>query len=291
MKREDDAQLIHEILSGDEAAFSRLIQKYQKSVHALAWRKIGDFHDAEEITQDIFLQVYKKLSTLKDPNQFAGWLYVIANRHCIAWMRKRKPTVQSLEETSVKEREKSDYERYVSEQREAEAIERRREIVEELLEKLPESERTVVTLYYLGEMTLKEIGNFLGVSVNTIASRLQRARKRLRADQELLIQETLGGVQLSENLIKNIMRQVTDIDPMPPTATKPLLPWLAIGAFTLLMILLLGTSNRYLVRFQKPYSFEAVSQPTIEIVDAPIIHNIDSKPLGPKSDGTGCVRG
>ena len=278
MEREDDAQLIHKILSGDEAAFSRLIQKYQRSVHALAWRKIGDFHYAEEITQDTFLQVYKKLSTLKNPKQFAGWLYVIANRRCIAWMRKRQPTVQSLEETPVKETETSDYERYVSEQREAEATERRYEIVEKLLERLPESERTVVTLYYLGEMTLKEMGNFLGVSVNTIASRLQRARKRLQADQELLIQETLGGVQLSENLIKSIMRQVADIDPTPPTATKPLLPWIAVGAFTILVTLLLGGNNRHLVRFQKPYSFEAVSQPTIEIVDAPIIHNMDSKP-------------
>ena len=278
MDRENDAQLIHEILSGDEAAFSRLIQKYQRSVHALAWRKIGDFHHAEEVTQDTFLQVYKKLSTLKNPNQFAGWLYVIANRHCIAWMRKQKPTVQSLEETPVKETEKSDYERYVSEQREAEAIERRHEIVEKLLEKLPESERTIVTLYYLGEMTLKEIGDFLGVSMNTIASRFRRARKRLQADQELLIQETLGGVQLSENLIKNVMRQIADIDPIRPTVTKPLLPWIAVGAFTILVILLLGTSNRYLVRFQKPYSFEAISQPTIEIVDAPIIHNMDSKP-------------
>ena len=119
------------------------------------------------------------------------------------------------------------------------------------LKKLPESERTIVTLYYLGEMTLKEIGNFLGVSVNTIASRLRRARKRLQADQELLIQETLGGIQLSENLTKNIMRHVTDIDPTPPTAMKPLLPWIAVGAFTILVILLLGTSNRYLVRFQE----------------------------------------
>ena len=278
MEREDDAQLIHEILSGDEAAFSRLVQKYQRSVHALAWRKIGDFHYAEEITQDTFLQVYKKLSTLKNPSQFAGWLYVMVNRHCIAWMRKRKPIVQSLEETPVKETERSDYERYISEQREAEAIEHRYEIVETLLEKLPESERTIVTLYYLGEMTLKEIGNFLGVSVNTIASRLQRARKRLQADQELLVQETLSGVQLSEDLTKNIIQQVADINPTPPTATKPLLPWIAVGASTILVILLLGAGSRYLVRFQKPYSFEAVSQPTIEIVDVPIVHNMDSKP-------------
>ena len=82
----DDVQLIRRVLSGDDAAFSTLVQKYRKSVHALAWRKIGDFHHAEEITQDTFLQAYKKLSTLKDLNQFAGWLYVIANRLCINWM-------------------------------------------------------------------------------------------------------------------------------------------------------------------------------------------------------------
>ena len=72
MKREDDAQLIHEILSGDEAAFSRLVQKYQKSVHALAWRKIGDFHYAEEITQDTFLQVYKNSRRSKIPVNLLG---------------------------------------------------------------------------------------------------------------------------------------------------------------------------------------------------------------------------
>ena len=83
MEREDDVQLIQSILSGDDAAFNVLVEKYQKSVHALVWRKIGDFHYAEEITQDTFIQVYKKLSTLRNPNQFAGWLYVIANRFCI----------------------------------------------------------------------------------------------------------------------------------------------------------------------------------------------------------------
>ena len=76
----NDVQLIRRILDGDDGAFTTLVQKYQKSVHALAWRKVGDFHVAEEITQDTFLQVYKKLVTLKNPNQFAGWLYVIANR-------------------------------------------------------------------------------------------------------------------------------------------------------------------------------------------------------------------
>ena len=163
MEREDDVQLIRKILSGDDEAFNTLVQKYQNSVHTLVWRKVGDFHYAEEITQDTFLQAYEKLSTLKDPNQFAGWLYVIANRLCIAWMRKQKPAMQSLSATSAKEIDNLTYERYVSEQRESEATERRYEIVEKLLKKLPESEHTVMTLYYLGEMTAKEISKFLDV--------------------------------------------------------------------------------------------------------------------------------
>lgn len=82
------------------------------------------------------------------------------------------------------------------------------EQAKEALKRLPENERTVVTLYYLGELTTKEIGEYLGVSANTIASRLQRARKLLQKDEGRLIQEVLGGVQISENVTKNVMRQV-----------------------------------------------------------------------------------
>ena len=198
MEREDDVQLIHRILSGDDEAFNLLVRKYEKNIHARVWQKVGDFHHAEEITQDIFLQAHKKLSTLKDPNQFAGWLYAVSNRLCIDWMRKQKPATQPLDDASVKIIDNLTYERYVSEQRESEATECRYETVEKLLAKLPESERTVMMLYYLSEMRAKEIGKFLGVSVNTIRSRLHRARKRLQTDQELLIQEFLGRVQITD---------------------------------------------------------------------------------------------
>ena len=274
----DDVQLIRSALSGDDAAFSTLVQKYQKSVHALVWRKIGDFHYAEEITQDTFLKAYKKLSTLKNHDQFAGWLYVIANRLCLNWIRKKKLTMQSLDGTSTEEIEKFSYIRYVSEQRETETSERRDEIVKKLLARLPESERTVVTLYYLGEMSAKEIGKFLGVSVKTIHSRLHRARKRLQEQEELLVQEVLGGISLPTHLIENVMQQVADLKPTPPPVGKPLLPWAAFGAAAVLVILLLGMSNQYLARFQEPYSFEARSEPTIEIVDALIVLDVDSKP-------------
>ena len=292
MEREDDVQLIHRVLSGDDKAFDILVEKYQKSVHALVWRKVEDFHYAEEITQDAFLQAYRKLSTLKNPYQFAGWLYVIANRLCIDWMRKQKPAMQSLEETSVKEIDSITYEHYVAEDRELEAAEHRHEIVKKLLEKLPESERTVMTLYYLGEMTTKEISKFLGVSVKTISSRLRRARERLKQKEDLFVQEYFGGVQLSANIRQNIARQVVDMQPTPSPKMEPFLPWVAFGAAVVLAtLLMLSVSNRYLAHFQKPYSFEAESEPTIEIIDAPIVLDIDAKPALRNQMGQAAVLG
>ena len=70
--KNEDAQLINQFLTGDEGAFTTLVKKYQKSVHALAWRKVGDFHTAEELTQDTFLKAYQKLSTLKNSESVCG---------------------------------------------------------------------------------------------------------------------------------------------------------------------------------------------------------------------------
>ena len=278
MEKESDVQLIQRILSGDEAAFSVLVERHQKGVHALAWRKVGNFHDAEEITQDTFLQVYKKLPTLKDPYKFAGWLYVIANRLCIDWIRKKNVAIQSLEDTPVAEIEKSSHTYHISEQSEIAISEHRREIVKKLLAKLPESERTVMTLHYLGEMTVKEISKFLGVSVSAIHNRLYRARKRLQAQEESLVQEVLSSVQIPASVKQNIMRRAADIKLTPSPASKPLLPWAAFGTAVVLVALLLGVSNQHLIRFQRPYSFQAASEPTIEIVDTDIVLDIVSKP-------------
>ncbi|MCY3550906.1 MAG: sigma-70 family RNA polymerase sigma factor [Candidatus Poribacteria bacterium] len=275
----DDVELINSILAGDEAAFSTLVKKYQKSVHALAWRKIGDFHIAEEITQDVFLQAHKKLASLKNPSQFAGWLYVIADRLCKAWFRKKqlkkRLDMQSLEATSEETLEKTDYAHYTAEQREKEAVEHQRQIVQRLMEKLPESERTVMVLYYLGEMSCEEIGRFLGVSPNTVKSRLRRARESLK-NQEHIISETLSGIQLPANLTENIMEQIAKLKEVSPQGGNRL-PWTTFASSAVLAFLLIGAGTQLLMRFQQPYSLEAKSETVIEIVDAPIVLDIQSK--------------
>ena len=105
--------------------------------------------------------------------------------------------MDSLDITDANEVDKVSYSRYVAEKQKADADETRREVVKKLLQKLPESERTVMMLHYLGEMTINAISEFLGVSQNTVKSRLSRARNRLKKEEDI-IQESLGSFQLPE---------------------------------------------------------------------------------------------
>ena len=247
----NDVDLIQRVLDGDQGAFTALVNKYQKSVHALVWRKIGDFHIAEELTQDVFLKVYKRLSTLKRPELFPGWLYVIAARDCTSWLRKKRLPTKSLDAMSTVELEEVCYAQYEADcglPNEAAAIEHRREFVKRLLQKLPESERTVVTLFYLAEMKSEEISRFLGVSSNTIRSRLRRARERLEKE-EFMIQEVLGHFQIPTNLTENIVREIAQIRPASPSVSKPWLPWGFSFASTFLVILMMGMGPRAYIPF------------------------------------------
>ena len=273
-----DAALIHQTLNGNENAFAKLVEKYQKQVHALAWRKIGDFHIAEEITQDTFLKAYKKLAMLKKPQRFASWLYVIAANCCSSWLRKKRLWTQTLEGTSGTQLEKATYSGYLIEENERIATEAQRDVVKKLLAKLQESERTVITLHYFGEMTCKEISEFLGVSVGTIKSRLSRARQHLKKE-EPLIREALDNFQIAPNLTENIMREVSRITPMAPlNGNQPSVPWAITLSMVTIAFLMLGIGNQqHLTRVQKPYSFDATSEMTIELIDAPIVLKSPSK--------------
>lgn len=188
--RNDETALIQRTLTGDETAFASLVRKYQKQVHTLAWRKIGDFHIAEDITQETFLQVYQKLETLEDPTRFLRWVYVIADRLCIAWLRKNQRHTEPLEDANITEVETEAYSRYITTERARTFAEARRDVVAELLAKLKGTHRTTITLHYLEGMTYTEISNFLGVSENTVKSRLRRARQQLK-QYEFMIQETV----------------------------------------------------------------------------------------------------
>ncbi len=276
--KSDDAELIQHVLDGNDDAFAQLMKKYQKPVQALAWRKIGDFHVAQEITQDTFLIVYKRLHTLKDHRQFAGWIYVIATRRCLAWLRKKRIRTQPLEDAETTMIQRDAYSKHVAEEHTRTAVEAQREVVRKLLAKLKESERTVMTLHYLGEMTVEEISRFIGVSTGTIKSRLRRARNRLQKE-ETMIREALEHFQISPNLTENVMQEISRIKPASPSSSKPLVPWVVAASSVILIVLMFGIGSEYLAHFQEPYSLDAQSETTIELVDAQIVQNLEVEPI------------
>ena len=190
--KSDDVALIQRILKDDQDAFASLVRKYQQQIHAFAWRKTGDFQIAEDIVQETFLQVYQKLDTLEDPTQFTRWLHQIANRRCIAWLRKNRIQTEPLEETDISEIEGEAYSRYVATEHAKMTADAQRDLVEKLLAKLKARDREVITLHYFEEMSSPEIGEFLGVSENTIRSRLRRARQQLEK-YESIVQEALDS--------------------------------------------------------------------------------------------------
>ena len=216
----DDVVLIQLILAGDEAAFASLVSKYQKQVHAYAYRKVGDFHIAEDITQEIFFEVYQNLGKLRDSTKFSTWLFAIANYLCIAWFRKNRSMSELIRESHTINTEADSYSRHVALENERDAAEAQRELVQKLLSKLKESDQQLITLHYFEEMTSAEISNYLGISQNTIKSRLQRARQRLR-QYDPLIQETIdssirkghssllplqGEINMADNMSSDILK-------------------------------------------------------------------------------------
>ena len=178
--RKDDVSLIHHTLAGDETAFATLMEKYRKQVHGFAWRTVGDFHIAQDITQETFLKAHQKLATLEDPQRFSGWINAIAKRCCLAWFREKRLDSELAQNMNIVMRHDDPYSGYVAREQAKDASQEVREIIKKWLAKLKESDRIVVTLHYFDGMLCEDIAAFLGVTTNTIKSRLSRARQRLK---------------------------------------------------------------------------------------------------------------
>ncbi len=149
---------------------------------------------------------------------------------------------------------------------------------------------------YLGEMTCETISKMLGVSPNTIKSRLNRARNRLRKE-EAIIQENLSSFQLPTQLTENIMKEISRINPLVPSSNKPFVPWAISAAFAILVLLLIGIGIQHLFLSFQPYDLNAESELMVEIVDAPISvvwkikpdqrNQLGNTDISSKSQGTG----
>ena len=142
--RTEDGHIIHKCLNGEPEAFGFLVDKYKESVYAFAYTKLRNFHDAEDVTQEVFIKAYQRLRTLKSWDSFLAWLYSITSNLCKMWIRaqSRRPDREFVEDQDVETLENPSRESY----RDGLA----RQSLHEALDSLPEMYRQVLTLHYLG---------------------------------------------------------------------------------------------------------------------------------------------
>lgn len=186
--RTEDAALVAELKAGSEEAFAVLIAQYHQPIYSLIARSINDPADAADITQDVFLKVFRSIRSFHGDSSLRTWLYRIALREASnqrRWWSRHKRQELTIDSPSASEEDdapslaslladggRSPYDHAV----EAELHAR----VEDALRQIPESYRTVVVLREIEGFAYEEIAEILQTNLGTIKSRLTRGRNALR---------------------------------------------------------------------------------------------------------------
>ncbi|MBP6889615.1 MAG: sigma-70 family RNA polymerase sigma factor [Candidatus Moranbacteria bacterium] len=177
---ESDEDIILRVRQGEIAAFQFIVSRYERKLSLYLTHLIGNRDEAEDLLQDVFVKAYQHLKNFDDTRIFSPWVYRIAHNEAVNWIRKRsrRPIIVSWddiveatgEQQSVESRETLE-ERWI-----------RRELrddVREALSRLPEEHREVLTLRYYLDKSYREIAEIIGTPMNTVASRVNRAKKNL----------------------------------------------------------------------------------------------------------------
>ena len=179
-----DTELINKVLGGDKAAYADLMKLHQRFVFTLALRFTKNREDAEEIAQDCFVKAYRSLNTFRNTSKFSTWLYSIAYTTAMTFLIKKRLDVQSFDAEGVLPK----VENQVSDLN-ADEVEHKSKMVfvNRAIDQLLPDDAAVITLFYQGEQSLEEIGQALGMEVNTVKVKLHRARHRLKEKIENIL--------------------------------------------------------------------------------------------------------
>ena len=201
-----DEKLVSQTLAGDRDAFGVLVHKYQEMVYTYAFQKVRNEADAQDISQEIFLQAYRHLYQLRHPHLFRSWLYTIMSNECKRWLA--RVTKNRRREVVLDE---AANEALQIEPAHAASVEGWQVDLEQALSALPDENRVAVSMFYIGDCTLKEISEFLGVSVNTVKGKLHRARQQLGAAMSQHYGRLLKSHKLKGGFLMQVMEQIRHI--------------------------------------------------------------------------------
>jgi RNA polymerase sigma factor (sigma-70 family) len=171
----DDLYYIEAVRKGNVQAFTFLVEKYKEMVYSLAFRLLKKTTEAEEMAQDVFVKAFQKIDSYEGKSKFATWLYSITYNACISELRKRRIEFKSIDDQQVSEQDEQRMYDYYRETKKDDQD----KYLKLALEKLPEDDQVLVTLYYYESQSMDEISVITGLSANNIKVKIHRARKRM----------------------------------------------------------------------------------------------------------------
>jgi RNA polymerase sigma-70 factor (ECF subfamily) len=176
-----EAEHITRAQQGDKAAYRSLVEAYQDRVFGMVLSMVRHREQAEDLTQEIFIKAYFALPSFKGDSAFYTWLFRITSNYCVDHLRKNRPQIFSLDQPIEEQEEISRIETLTapaSERPEA-SLENESEIMR-LLDQLGPDQRLILTLRESQNHSYEELASMLNCSVNTVKSRLNRAREALK---------------------------------------------------------------------------------------------------------------
>jgi RNA polymerase sigma factor (sigma-70 family) len=163
-----ESQWITQAQQGDQQAFYRLYENYHRRIYALCWRMMADKDSAEDVCQEVFVQLWQKISNFRGESKFSTWLHSVASNIALGHIRKNKTWLQrifSIEEQVIEDA--------TVEMPECSSLDKK-------IQKLPERARLVFVLFAIEGYRHEEIAQMLGMAVGTSKAQYHRARGLLR---------------------------------------------------------------------------------------------------------------
>lgn len=179
--RFSDIELIDQTLLGNQAAYADLIKRHQRFVFTLAMRFAKNREDAEEIAQDCFIKAYRSLATFQRQSKFSTWLYSIVYTTAMTFLRKKRVEKDSIDDENTYMQPENSSSAQTANLVESKS---RSYYLNQAIAQLLPDDAAIITLFYMGEQSLEEIGNALGIEPNTVKVKLFRARQRLKEKLE-----------------------------------------------------------------------------------------------------------
>jgi RNA polymerase sigma-70 factor, ECF subfamily len=175
MDRTEETQLVKSIIDGDAKAFSVVVKHYQHPVHSLIKQIVWCREDAEDLTQEVFIKAFVKLSSFRGSSSLSTWLHRIAYNTAISAVRKKKLNYVECDEMVLANLPEAD----VDEALNREDDERLLHKMEEAIEKLEPEERALLSLYYKQGLPVMEVASIAGLSPENVKVKLYRIRKKI----------------------------------------------------------------------------------------------------------------